>query len=95
MAPEAVRNKKVVLKHYVEAGRGPRESDVEVVATETVVLAIPNGSPPALLVKNLYLSCDPYMRGRMAKHDPPGFVPDFTPGSVRTHIATLESTRLL
>ncbi|XP_074569963.1 2-alkenal reductase (NADP(+)-dependent)-like [Curcuma longa] len=84
MAPEAVRNKKVVLKHYVEAGRGPRESDVEVVATETVVLAIPNGSPPALLVKNLYLSCDPYMRSRMAKHDPPGFVPDFTPGSVIT-----------
>ncbi|KAG6482204.1 2-alkenal reductase (NADP(+)-dependent)-like [Zingiber officinale] len=95
MGSEAVRNKKVVLKQYVEAGRSPRESDVEVVATETVALAIPEGSPPAILVKNLYLSCDPYMRGRMTKHDTPSYIPDFTPGSVITGLGVsrvVEST---
>ncbi|CAA6660276.1 unnamed protein product [Spirodela intermedia] len=47
----------------------PKESDFEVVTGETVSL------------KNLYLSCDPYMRSRMTKHEDPSYVSDFTPGS--------------
>jgi len=53
---------------------------MEVVAG-TVRLAVPPGTP-GLVLKNLYLSCDPYMGGRMTKHDPPTYVPDFVPGQV-------------
>ena len=34
------------------------------------------------VVKNLYVSCDPYMRGRMTKHDKPSYVPDIVVGEV-------------
>ncbi|CAA7396611.1 unnamed protein product [Spirodela intermedia] len=75
---EVVQNKKIVLRHYVTVF--PTESDFEVVTGETVSLKVPEGSG-AVLVKNLYLSCDPYMRGRMTKHEDPSYVSDFTPGS--------------
>ena len=77
---EVKPNKKVVLKSYVSGF--PKESDMEIVTTETVRLCVPEGSR-AVLLKNLYLSCDPYMRSRMSKHDQPSYVPDFVPGSVR------------
>jgi len=35
-----------------------------------------------MVVKNLYVSCDPYMRGRMTKHERPSYVPDFVLGEV-------------
>ncbi|XP_020584610.1 2-alkenal reductase (NADP(+)-dependent)-like [Phalaenopsis equestris] len=76
-----VANKKVVLKHYITGF--PKESDMEVLTTGTVRLKVAEGSP-AVLVKNLYLSCDPYMRKRMSKHEEPSFVSDFTPGEVLT-----------
>ncbi|CAL5414218.1 unnamed protein product [Camellia sinensis] len=38
-----------------------------VVKTGTIRLQLPEGSKNAILVKNLYLSCDPSMRGRMRK----------------------------
>jgi NADPH-dependent curcumin reductase CurA len=56
-----VRNRKVVLGGFIE--RTPREDDMELVdggGVELRVLASASG--PAVLVKNLYLSCDPYMR---------------------------------
>ncbi|XP_038986768.1 2-alkenal reductase (NADP(+)-dependent)-like [Phoenix dactylifera] len=79
---EVRANKKVVLKDFITAGF-PKESDMEVVTTDTVRLKVPEGSK-AVLLENLYLSCDPYMRSRMSKHDEPSYVPDFVPGSVIT-----------
>ncbi|PKA64274.1 NADP-dependent alkenal double bond reductase P2 [Apostasia shenzhenica] len=73
-----VRNKKVLLKHYITGF--PKESDMEVV-TGTITLNAPEGSK-AVAVKNLYLSCDPYIRNRMTKHDEPSYVPYFIPGEV-------------
>ncbi|CAL5097802.1 unnamed protein product [Urochloa decumbens] len=75
---EEVTNRQVILKRYVTGC--PTVEDMEVV-TGTLRLAVPPGSP-AVLVKNLYLSCDPYMRTRMTKHAVPSFVPDYVPGKV-------------
>jgi NADPH-dependent curcumin reductase CurA len=41
------------------------------------------------MVKNLYLSCDPWMRDRMSKHDDGDLTvlaPDFVIGEVRVQI---------
>ncbi|KAL4325556.1 hypothetical protein GQ457_11G005590 [Hibiscus cannabinus] len=54
-------NKQVVLQRYIE--EAPRETDMAM-GRGKIELKAPKGSA-ALLVKNLYLSCDPYMRGRM------------------------------
>ncbi|PRQ46029.1 putative oxidoreductase [Rosa chinensis] len=72
-----VKNKQVILKEYVSAGL-PKESDMAVVTT-TTKLKLPEGSG-GVLVKNLYLSCDPYMRSRMTKHDSASYVDPFNPG---------------
>ncbi|XP_065860832.1 2-alkenal reductase (NADP(+)-dependent)-like [Euphorbia lathyris] len=76
MADE-IRNKQVLLKNYVTGF--PKESDMEI-ATSSFKLEIPESTQNAVLVKNLYLSCDPYMRGRMSKLDTPSFVSAFNPG---------------
>ncbi|KAK3204604.1 hypothetical protein Dsin_018650 [Dipteronia sinensis] len=73
---EAVRNKQVALKHYVSGF--PKESDMSVV-TSSISLKIPQGSKDTVLLKNIFLSCDPYMRGRMNKSDSPFFVAPFQP----------------
>ncbi|KAL6582329.1 hypothetical protein OROMI_006343 [Orobanche minor] len=57
-------NKQVILKNYVNGT--PKESDM-LLRTSTIKLKIPDGCLGAVLVKNLYLSCDPYMIGRMKK----------------------------
>lgn len=64
---EVTTNKKVVLRRYVTGY--PTAEDMEVVVTSDVRLRVPEGSTAAVVVKNLYLSCDPWMRGRMTKHD--------------------------
>ncbi|EEF32567.1 2-alkenal reductase (NADP(+)-dependent) [Ricinus communis] len=74
---EEVSNKQVVLKNYVTGF--PEESDMEII-TSSIKLQVPEGTTDAVLVKNLYLSCDPYMRGRMTKRDSPSFVSSFEPG---------------
>ncbi|CAN6339996.1 unnamed protein product [Urochloa humidicola] len=71
-----VPNKRVILKRYVTGF--PSEDDMEVV-TGTARLAVPEGSA-SIVIKNLYVSCDPYMRGRMTKHERPSYVPDFVVG---------------
>uniref|UniRef100_A0A0D9YIH9 Enoyl reductase (ER) domain-containing protein n=1 Tax=Oryza glumipatula TaxID=40148 RepID=A0A0D9YIH9_9ORYZ len=80
-APMA-RNRKVVLREYI-AGRPPREDDMVLVDGGTVALRVPEAAAPApaVLVKNLYLSCDPYMRGRMRDFHG-SYIPPFQPGSV-------------
>ncbi|KAE8022724.1 hypothetical protein FH972_008504 [Carpinus fangiana] len=74
---EAVRNKQVIFRDYVSGF--PKESDMEVTTT-TVKLKLPEGSN-GILVKNLYLSCDPYMRIRMKRIEGPNVFSSFAPAS--------------
>ncbi|KAG9446924.1 hypothetical protein H6P81_013052 [Aristolochia fimbriata] len=72
-----VSNKQIILRDYVTGF--PKESDM-LLSSPKVSLKVPRGSS-AVLVKNLYLSCDPYMRIRMQKLDPPGYFDSYVPGS--------------
>jgi hypothetical protein len=72
-----VRNKQVILKDYVSGF--PKESDM-IIVESTITLKLPQGSNE-LLLKNLYLSCDPYMRIMMTKDTTSG-IGALTPGSV-------------
>lgn len=63
---EQVRNKQVIFKDYVSGF--PKESDMYVSTNGTIRLKVPDGSN-GIVVKNLYLSCDPYTRNRMTKPD--------------------------
>ncbi|XP_059447329.1 2-alkenal reductase (NADP(+)-dependent)-like [Corylus avellana] len=76
---KVVSNKQVTLRDYVSGF--PKESDMYV-TTGTVKLKVTEGSN-AVLVKNLYLSCDPYMLDLMrptTSLDATYFAP-FKPGS--------------
>ncbi|XP_043693771.1 2-alkenal reductase (NADP(+)-dependent)-like [Telopea speciosissima] len=75
-----VSNKQVLLKDYVVGF--PKETDM-VLNTGTISLKAPEGSE-AIVVKNLYLSCVPYLRSRMTKPDRHSYFPSFTPGSAIT-----------
>ncbi|KAK3444368.1 hypothetical protein EUGRSUZ_A00392 [Eucalyptus grandis] len=58
-----MRNKQVIFRDFVAKGAFPKESDMEVTeSTIELTSALAEGSR-GVLVKNLYLSCDPYMRG--------------------------------
>ncbi|CAN6563881.1 unnamed protein product [Malus baccata var. baccata] len=75
---EVISNKQVLLKDYVTGF--PKESDMQLTAA-TTKLKLPEGSK-GVLVKNLYLSCDPYIRNRMTKREPgASFMDSFKPGS--------------
>ena len=73
-----VSNKQVILRDYVSGF--PKESDMEIRSSNMIKLKLPEGSK-GVLVKNLYLSCDPYMRGRMNKNVA-SYAQPFNPGSV-------------
>ncbi|XP_055825607.1 2-alkenal reductase (NADP(+)-dependent)-like [Solanum dulcamara] len=73
---EEVSNKQVILKHHVVGC--VKECDMELKNT-TIRLSVPEDSN-ALLLKNLYLSCDPYMRPRMSNLVD-SYVESFTPSS--------------
>ncbi|CAN6344731.1 unnamed protein product [Urochloa humidicola] len=75
---QEVPNRRVILKRHVTGF--PVEDDMEVVAG-AAGLAVPPGSTVVVL-KNLYLSCDPYMRGRMSKQSRRSYIPAFVPGEV-------------
>ncbi|KAH0710282.1 hypothetical protein KY284_011709 [Solanum tuberosum] len=75
MAEEMMNNKQIILKHYVEGY--PKESDMEF-KNSIIELNVQEGSNVVIL-KNLYLSCDPYMRNRMSKLEG-SYVQSFTPG---------------
>ncbi|XP_043707768.1 2-alkenal reductase (NADP(+)-dependent)-like [Telopea speciosissima] len=71
---EDVSNKQVLLRDYVYGSL--KETDM-VLSTGTTHLKAPQGSK-AILVKNIYLACDPYSRELMKK----GFLDDsIKPGS--------------
>ncbi|KAF0888820.1 hypothetical protein E2562_017814 [Oryza meyeriana var. granulata] len=57
-AAVAASNRRVILKCYVTGFLS--EDDMEMVTAEAPPLAIPARSS-AVVVKNLYISCDPYM----------------------------------
>ncbi|KAI5325077.1 hypothetical protein L3X38_034151 [Prunus dulcis] len=74
---EEVRNKQVILKDYVSGN--PKESDMYVTSS-SIKLKVPQGSK-AVVLKNLYLSCDPYLRIRMDRIQGSNVFTSFTPGS--------------
>nr|UUJ74931.1 2-alkenal reductase [Cephalotaxus hainanensis] len=76
MGKEVV-NKQVIFKDYIIGV--PNESDMEL-RSSTIALEVKEGTHD-VLVKNLYLSCDPYMRGRMRNYHN-SYIPPFTPGTV-------------
>lgn len=80
MSDQEVSNKQVALKNYVTGL--PKESDMQIITTNTIKLRVPEGTKDAVLVKNLYLSCDPYMRERMSASD--GGFPSFELGKPLT-----------
>ncbi|XP_004241896.1 2-alkenal reductase (NADP(+)-dependent) [Solanum lycopersicum] len=73
---EEVSNKQVILKHFVTSDL--KESDMEFKNT-TIKLNVPEGCN-AMVLRNLFLSCDPYMRLRMKKFEG-SYIESFTPGS--------------
>ncbi|XP_050237893.1 NADP-dependent alkenal double bond reductase P2-like [Mercurialis annua] len=80
---EVVSNKQVIFKNYVTGF--PKESDMNVTTSE-VELTVPEDCRNGVLVKNLYLSCDPYMRSRMRNipSDDPNFSPFLTGSPVKS-----------
>lgn len=74
---DVVSNKQVILKDYVNGHL--KESDMYV-TTSSIKLQVPQGSN-GVLVRNLYLSCDPYMRNRM-RNFLGSYIAPFKPGSV-------------
>ncbi|KAM0000184.1 putative oxidoreductase [Helianthus debilis subsp. tardiflorus] len=74
---EEVRNQQIILKNYVNGF--PKESDMLLITSSAINLNLPEASN-AVLLKTLYLSCDPYMRGRMSKSQG-SYFDSFTPGS--------------
>lgn len=74
-----VKNKQVVLKEHIKSGY-PEVSDFGLKTDEHMKLKVEEGSNE-ILVKNLYLSVDPYMRSRMTKTQG-SYVDAFTPGQV-------------
>ena len=72
MSDRCVRNKQVKLKNHVSTVL--KETDMEVQSCD-ITLDLKEGTRDDVLVKNLYLSCDPYMRIRMSgqdiSHSPP------------------------
>jgi NADPH-dependent curcumin reductase CurA len=75
---KVVQNKKVVLRRHVTGF--PTEDDLEI-TVDTTKLRVPAGLT-AVLIKNLYLSCDPWMRFRMSKPEDGGLPPEFVIGEV-------------
>ncbi|XP_022932960.1 2-alkenal reductase (NADP(+)-dependent)-like [Cucurbita moschata] len=79
MGGEEVSNKQVILRDFVTGF--PKESDFHV-RTSSICLKLPQSSKNGVLVKNLFLSCDPYMRILMLQAYVPFPIDSFTPGSV-------------
>lgn len=78
-----ISNKQIILKTFITGV--PKETDLEV-REDKIRVRVPAGSS-GVLVKNLYLSCDPYMRSRMRDfYD--SYIPPFQPGSVITSQST-------
>lgn len=78
MESDLVRNKRVIFRDYVSGSI--HESDMYI-ATDSAKIKLQPGTN-GVLVRNLYLSCDPYMRMRMKNLEGEFVMKPFTPGSV-------------
>lgn len=78
---EKVSNKQVLAAGYITGN--PKQTDMYL-HTSTITLQLPPEATNAVLVKNLYLSCDPYMRGSKTTSKTRLFY-SFSPHSVSTH----------
>lgn len=76
-----MENKQIIFKGYID-DRAPQITDMEMkvrhISTSELMTSMEDGD---ILVKNLYLSCDPYMRGRMRDFHA-SYIPPFQPSSV-------------
>ncbi|KAK8703487.1 hypothetical protein V6N13_047146 [Hibiscus sabdariffa] len=72
-------NKQVILKQYIYGF--PKESDMDITCNENVKLKVAAGSKD-IIVKNLYLSYDPYSYMRLLMETSPGVLSPYTPGFV-------------
>ncbi|XP_071704332.1 2-alkenal reductase (NADP(+)-dependent)-like [Rutidosis leptorrhynchoides] len=77
---EEVKNTRVMFKDYIQGY--PKVSDMVVTSDTTICLEIPDNIVDQILTKNLYLSCDPYMRGRMNRTLEQIYTTSFIPGRV-------------
>ncbi|XP_010039350.2 2-alkenal reductase (NADP(+)-dependent) [Eucalyptus grandis] len=77
---EAVRNKHVIFRDYVSGFPDDKDTEVRELTMKLRLLEDSNG----LLVKILYLSCDPYKKFRMTKPYVLVYVEPFRPGSPLT-----------
>ncbi|KAK2969570.1 hypothetical protein RJ640_003577 [Escallonia rubra] len=75
---EEVKNKQVLFRNYIDGF--PKESDMYISTGNTIRLKLPQGSN-GVLVKNLVLSCDPFMLFLMRKSDDSGLFGCYTPDS--------------
>ncbi|TYH26658.1 hypothetical protein ES288_A02G006300v1 [Gossypium darwinii] len=78
MRNAVVSNKKVIFKDYVPGF--PKESDMMLTVDENLKLNV-TGDSKDILVKNLYLSCDSYIRLLMTNRSSEILRP-YTPGSI-------------
>ena len=84
MAGTEVENTSVTLKHYVTTS--PAVSDMEIKSSRiTLSLHDQEAQQQDVLVENLFLSPDPYMRSRMLDLKD-SYFSSFIPGQVRTLI---------
>ncbi|KAJ7553868.1 hypothetical protein O6H91_06G116500 [Diphasiastrum complanatum] len=79
MAGQEATNRQIILKHYVKGM--VKELDFELRVSK-VLLSLHPGTKD-VLVKNIYLSPDPYMRSRMQPMEDP-YIDPFSPGEVIT-----------
>ncbi|KAJ1400163.1 Polyketide synthase, enoylreductase domain [Sesbania bispinosa] len=75
---EHVNNKQVLAVGYITGN--PKQTDMYL-KSSTISLQLPPEASDAVLVKNLYLSCDPYMRGTK-KRDSKRLFYSFSPDSL-------------
>lgn len=84
MGSKEVQNKQILLKNYITGL--PTESDFEFTSSkltldlEELKKSKAGEEGVVVVVKNLYLSCDPYMRGRMRDYHN-SYIPPFALGS--------------
>nr|XP_043605877.1 2-alkenal reductase (NADP(+)-dependent)-like [Erigeron canadensis] len=64
-AEVVVQNKQVIFKDYIINNGSLKASNMAVTCDATIRLELPNNEDGLILTKNLYLSCDPYMKNRM------------------------------
>ena len=79
---QVISNKQVILKDYVVGLL--KDTDMYMSTNATIRLKVPEGSN-GIVVKNLYLSCDPYLRNSMKKPVSGSVAKSLKPGSV-SHI---------